>query len=346
MKKLLTLLSSVTFAFAASTVEPGTLNVAVVTPQKVDTVPIGTFLGTYAYPLKAHYTISANTDSFIVDLAVKPFEHVQKAQRLLTLKSPKLLDLQSTYINTLLELEYYDKEVRRLAPLAQKGVVATKKLIESRNRLQKLEASAAFMRDVLHAYGMQDSKVASIAKAHKPDPILFITAPASGNIASLEVQQGSYVTQGQRLATLIDTDECHFEIDMPWQLADTLASGEQLYAQGHRFTLYARAPQIDSVSQTRSIDLHEEGHCGGKGGMSLNITLFRSVKAWKVPASAVVKLKGNEVLFVQQKHGFVPLPVKVLARFGGFCYVHGELNASQPIATSSVIALRNAAGGE
>jgi len=332
-------------SLAAAPIDPGTLQVALSVPEASDSVPVGSYLGSYTYPPHARYTVSANTDGFVTRLEVRPYERVKKGQTLLTLKSPKLLDLQSGYINTLLELEYYDKEVKRLEPLAQKGVVASKQLIESRNQLQKLQASAAFQRDVLLAYGMEASRLKGIAERHKPDPVLYIAAPASGSIASLEVQNGSYVAEGAVLATLLDTAECHFEIEMPWQTADTLKLGEVLHAGELTFTLFAKSPQIDPLSQTRSLDLHEEGECGQRGGVSMNVALSRAKKAWKIPAASVAELGGRSVVFAKRPNGFEPVEITVLSRREGFCYVTGRLDADMRIAASSVMALRNAAAG-
>ena len=347
MKYIMTLLCTALLPLgAAELINPGTLRVALAAPQASPSVPVGNYLGTYTYPPGARYTVSANTDGFVTKIAVKPFAHVKKGQTLFSLKSPKLLDLQSEYIATLLEQEYYDKEVKRLEPLASKGVVASKQLTESRNQLSKLVASAAFQRDVLLAYGLSSSRIERIAQQHKPDPILQITAPASGSIASLDVQNGSYVAEGAVLAQLIDTTECHFEIDMPWQTTDTLKVGETLTAGELVFTLFAKAPQIDPVSQTRTLDLHEDNACGEHGGASMNLTLSRRTDAWKIPAAAVTELNGTPSVFVKRNGGFEPVAVAVLSRQEGFCYVTGSLSGDDRIAASSVLALRSAAGGE
>ncbi|WP_345988561.1 efflux RND transporter periplasmic adaptor subunit [Sulfurimonas sp. HSL1-2] len=346
MKYIMPLLITLILPLAAADrIDPGTLQVSLSTPKAQTQLPLGNYLGTYTYPPSSRFTVSANTEGFVTRIAVKPFAHVKKGQTLFTLKSPKLLDMQSEYIATLLELEYYDKEVKRLEPLASKGVVASKQLTESRNRRQKLDASAAFQRDVLLAYGLKPSQLTQIASQHKPDPVLTITAPAAGSIATVETQTGGYVAEGAVLAQLIDTTECHFEIDMPWETADTLALGEKLTAGAQAFTVFAKAPQIDPVSQTRTIDLHEGGECGERGGASMNIALSRTAKAWKVPAASVTELDGRSVVFAQRSDGFEPLAVTVLSRREGFCYVTGALNADDRVAASSVLALRSAAAG-
>lgn len=345
MKPFLITLAAGLLCLHAAPIDAGALNVKTAAPQTAATVPMGSYLGTYTYPATHRYTLSANVDGFVTAIAVKPYARVKKEQVLLVLKSPKLLDLQSDYIATQLEREFYRKEIERLAPLAEKGVVASKRYLESKNQYDKLTASAAFKRDVLAAYGMTDTKLDAIAVNRKPDPVLAVKAPADASVAELSVQSGSFVAQGEVLARLVDTSECHFEVDMPWQLAATLQQGETLYSDTGTFTIFAMAPQIDSASQTRGIDLHEAGDCGGRGGATANVTLYRKQSAWKVPASAVVGTETGHALFVAAAGGFTMVPVTVLAQLEGLSFVAGDLHETDRVAVSSVLALKSAAEG-
>jgi biotin carboxyl carrier protein len=330
-----------TQVFAIEIINPGTLQVKTTQPKKSSSIPMGKYLGTYSYPLTHRYTLSANVDGFITVINIKPYIHVKKGDVLFVIKSPKLLDLQSEYISTMLEEEYFLKEVTRLKPLAKKGVVATKRLIESQNKLEKIHASASFQQDVLLAYGMSDKQLKYIKSYHKPDPTIKIIAPVSGNIASMDVQKGTFVSQGKMLAILIDTSECHFKIEMPWRIADTLKLGEKIFAKDKVFTLFAASPLINAVSQTRDLDMHEQGECNQKGGASINIALSREHDAWKIPVSAVVGYEDSSIIFVKRSNGFEPLHVKVLSRYNANSYVEASLKESDEIAVSSVLTLKS-----
>ncbi|WP_297441294.1 efflux RND transporter periplasmic adaptor subunit [Sulfurimonas sp.] len=343
IKNILTLSCLISTLLTAQIIDPGTLEVKTAKPQISQTIPLGVYLGTYEYPLHNKYTISANTDGFITSINIKPYATVTKGDKLFSLKSPKLLDLQSKYIATILEKEYYDKEVTRLIPLVKKGAVANKKLIESQNNLEKLTASVAFKEDVLLAYGMSKQQLKYINSKHKPDPTLNIYAPASGSIASLNVQSGSFVTQGAVLSLLVNTSECHFEISMNWKEADSLHISQKLFTDTEEFEVFAFAPNIDTLSQTRSIDLHQEGNCNARGGVSRNLAFYRKHQAYRVPDSALINYKGSYTVFVKRDNGFEPIPVKLLGSSEGFSYIDAPLNAVDVLAISSVLTLKTIA---
>jgi len=347
MKQFFLALGFLTLAtlHAGDIVKTGSLKVAVAAPQKVDRVPMGSYLGTYTYPAAHRFTISAYVDGFISEIAVKPYATVKKGQKLFVIQSPKLLDLQSDYIATLLELEFYQKEIDRLKPLAEKGVVASKRYSEAKNRYDQLRASSLLKQNLLISYGLSQAQLNRVTSQHRAYPSLVIDAPADGTLSSLDVQVGTFIHQGTTLAKLVDTSECHFEIDVPWQLAETLKQGEVLYSQESAFSITAMSPEIDPISQTRSIDLHEKESCNAQGGASVNITFYRKTEAWMVPASAVVGMERGYAVFVAVEGGYRVLPVTVLAQLEGKNFISAPLTDSDRIAVSSVLALKSAAEG-
>jgi len=331
---------------AQEVIKTGSLKVALAAPKAVETIPMGNYLGSYNYPLAHRYTISAYVDGFITEVNTKPYATVKKGQKLFVIKSPKLLDLQSEYISTLLELEFYAKELKRLKPLSEKGVVASKRYIETKNRYDKFKAQASFQANLLKAYGLSSRQLNSIRQQHKANPTLVLMAPADATISELHLQVGSFIHQGDILAKLVDTSECHFEVDLPWSITASLHQGETLRSDDEVFTIFAISPEIDPVSQTRGVDLHSQKGCEARGGASMNITLYQHKKAWEVPASAVVGMDGRQVIFVAVSGGFKLLYVEVLAQLHGKNYIAAALSPGDKVAVSSVLALKSAAEGE
>ncbi|MDQ7068601.1 MAG: efflux RND transporter periplasmic adaptor subunit [Sulfurimonas sp.] len=343
IKTIVSLTCILSTFLTAQTIQVGTLEVKTVHPKLIDKVPLGVYLGTYEYPLHNRYTISANVDGFITKINIKPFEKVVKGEKLFSLTSPKLLDLQAKYINNILEKEYLEKEVARLTPLVKKGAVANKKLIESLNKLQKFKSTISFEEDVLLAHGMSEKQIKYIKSKHKPDPTLSIFAPQTGSISSLNITSGSFVTQGSVLAKLLNTSECHFSINMNWKEADTLKVGEKVFSDSEEFAVFARSPQIDTISQTRSIDLHQEGNCDAKGGVSRNIAFYREHKAYVISDNALITLNDKYVLFKKTSDGFELVEVKLLGSSNGLSYIEAALSSDDFIAVSSVLTLKTIA---
>lgn len=330
---------------AQELIKTGSLHVTLASPKAVTTIPMGNYLGSYNYPLAHRYTISAYVDGFIAEVNTKPYAAVKKGQKLFVLKSPTLLDLQSNYINTLLELEFYAKELKRLKPLSEKGVVASKRYIEAKNRYDKFKSEADFKANLLKAYGMTSRQLRSIRQQHKANPTLVLLAPADATISELDLQVGSFIHQGDVLAKLVDTSECHFEVDLPWSATKNLNPGDKLRSDDEVFTVFAVSPDIDAVSQTRGVDLHSEEGCAARGGASMNVTLYKHQEAWEVPASAVVGIGNRQAIFVAKEGGFSLQYVEVLAQIHGKNYISATLNDGDKIAISSVLALKSAAEG-
>ena len=330
---------------AEKLIQAGSLKVALASPQKVESVPMGNYLGTYTYPSAHRFTISAYVDGFVSEINVKPYETVKKGQKLFVLQSPKLLDLQSDYITTLLELEFYQKELKRLKPLSENGVVASKRYTEAKNKHDQLKTATAFKQNLLKAYGLSQAQLNKVTSQRKAYPSLTITAPSDSTVSTLAIQVGSFVHQGDTLAKLVDTTECHFEVNIPWQLAASLKQDDKLYSQNNTFTVFTMSPDIDPVSQTRGIDLHEAKGCKAQGGASMSVTLYQKQSAWKVPSSAVVGMENGHVVFVAEKAGFRAVTVTVLAQLEGKNFIAAELTESDRIAVSSVLALKSAAQG-
>ena len=326
-------------------IQAGSLKVTLAAPQKVEKVPMGNYLGTYTYPSAHRFTISAYVDGFVSEINVKPYATVKKGQKLFVLKSPKLLDLQSDYLTTLLEFEFYQKELKRLKPLAEKGVVASKRYTEAKNRHDQIKTMTAFKKNLLKAYGLSTAQLNRITSQHKAYPSLTISAPAETTVSTLEVQVGSFVHQGDTLAKLVNTTECHFEVDIPWQLAASLKQGDKLYSKNNIFNIFAMSPDIDPISQTRGIDLHEKKGCNAQGGASMSVTLYKKQEAWSVPASAVVGMDNGQVIFIAEKEGYRVIPVTVLAQLEGKNFITAALSEDDRIAVSSVLALKSAAEG-
>ncbi|MGB5965741.1 MAG: efflux RND transporter periplasmic adaptor subunit [Sulfurimonadaceae bacterium] len=330
---------------AGDLIKAGSLNVTLASPKKVEKVPVGSYLGTYTYPAAHRFTISAYVDGFVSEIAVKPYAMVKKGQKLFVLQSPKLLDLQSDYIATLIELEFHQKEIARLKPLSEKGVVASKRYTEAKNMYDQLKASIVFKQSLLKAYGLSQTQINKVTAQHKAYPSLVISAPENATVSSLDVQVGTFIHQGATLAKLVDTTECHFEIDLPWQLAATLTQDDKLYSQESTFSIFAMSPEIDPVSQTRSIDLHEEKDCKAQGGASVNVTFYRKTEAWVVPSSAVIGMDNGYAVFVAAEGGYRSVPVTVLAQLEGKNFISAPFTDDDRIAVSSVLTLKSAAEG-
>lgn len=336
-------LSLISLLQAGPIISTGNLQVKQISPEAVTQVPLGHYLVGYMNPPAAHYTVSANTDSFVTAIHIEKYTSVRKGDRLFTLKSPRLLELQAQFIGTLIDMDYYQKEKNRLRPLAEKGVVASKRYLETKNKILRLTASAESTKDIMRTYGMDEKTITKITKQRKAHPYITLSAPAKMQIENMTVNSGDFLPQGESLATLVDPALCHLEVELPWQTASTIKTGERLNAQEMRLTVISIAPTIDPRSQTKAIHLKMQESCDGRGGASINTMLFRQKEAWRLPGNAVISLDGKSVIFKREDSGYQIVEVTLLSRESDLVYVTGKLDEAMSIAASSLIALKSAA---
>jgi len=341
---LLTLSLSLTaLLYAGTIISAGDLQVREVAPERVTQIPMGDHLIGYMNPPAAYFTISANTDGFISAIHVEKYAPVKKGEPLFTLKSPRLLELQSHYIKELIDLDYYQKEHDRLEPLAKKGVVASKRFLETENKMLQLKASIDSTKDVMQTNGIDKRTIRKISKERKTFPYITLRAPKAMQVRSIDVNRGDYLSQGEKMATLVDPSICHLEVDLPWQIAATFKPMDQLEAAGTRLIVASIAPTIDPRSQTKALHLEMQESCKGRGGASINAMLYRQHKAWRVPTAALITLDGKNVLFHAKESGYEVIEVTLLSRSSKYAYITGELEKGMAIAASSLIALKSAA---
>ncbi len=336
-------LSLLSLLQAGSIISTGNLQVKQVNPEAVTQVPLGHFLVGYMNPPASHYTISANTDSFVTAIHIDKYSSVRKGERLFTLKSPRLLELQAQYIGLLIDMDYYQKVENRLRPLAEKGVVASKRYLETKNKMLRLSASAESTKDIMRSYGMDKKTITKITRERKAHPYITLSAPAKMQIENMTVNSGDFLPQGKSLATLVDPALCHLEVELPWQTASTIKADDKLNSDNTQFSVISIAPTIDPRSQTKAIHLKMQESCDGRGGASINTMLFREKEAWRLPSNAVITLEGKNIIFKQEQSGHQVVEVTVLSRESDTVYVTGKLDKTMSIAASSLIALKSAA---
>lgn len=144
----------------------------------------------------------------------------------LRLTHEELVQGQTDFLRTAEELDIVNREIARLEPLAEKGAIAIKTILDRRYEREKLFALQKSQRQGLLLHGLSAEQIDQILKVRtllqgltirvpdeRPDP----TPTAAGGkppvyqVHKLNVERGQYVEAGQRLCTLTDHAELYIE---------------------------------------------------------------------------------------------------------------------------------------
>lgn len=212
--------------------------------------------------------VSAKVAGPVQTIEVRVGDRVEKGDPLVLLSDERI-----QHERDLAEAEYQ-------AALAEEGTARAEldKLHDERDRLQRLEQSAAFSRaqfdDKLNEIAVQQSRIAAVtarlglyrarlglATADLEDTIII--APYAGVVADKHVSPGDWVQVGEPVVALIDDHALEIEADVPSERVAGLKSGNEVafaFDRGapHSATVRAVVPAENPMTRTRAVRFSAE----------------------------------------------------------------------------------------
>lgn len=142
----------------------------------------------------------------------------------LRLTHEELVQAQTEFLRSAEELDIVNREIARLEPLAEKGAIAIKTIIDRRYEREKLLAVQRAQREGLLLHGLSAEQIDGILKRRRLLQSLTIRVPQGRDetaktgprepiyqVQKLQVERGQYVEAGQQLCVLTDHAELYIE---------------------------------------------------------------------------------------------------------------------------------------
>jgi membrane fusion protein, heavy metal efflux system len=213
----------------------GTLNLS---PSQLNAIKIEP-VGTYLFPVEEEAVGNIDFDG---DLSVQVFPlyqgtiiktfvelgaQVQKEQPLYTIKSPDLIQAESTLIGAAATFELTSKELDRAKSLNGTNGVSERELEQATSDQQTADGALKAARDAVRVFGKTDAEIDQMIASRKIDPALVVRSPISGKITSKNAQPGFLVQPGNDPAPYSVAD-----VFVKWMLADVIESDIALFRLG------------------------------------------------------------------------------------------------------------------
>ena len=196
--------------------------------------------GTYQFPVEKE---TVGTISFADDLTVDVFPayqgtiikaflelgtQVNKDQPLYTIKSPDLIQAESTLIGAAATYELTTKELARAKDLYTTNVgVPQKELEQAISDQQTADGALKAARDAVRVFGKTDAEIDQIITSRKIDPALVVRSPISGRVTSFNAPPGLLVQPGSGAAPYTVAN-----VWVKWMLANVIESDIPLFHVG------------------------------------------------------------------------------------------------------------------
>ena len=196
--------------------------------------------GTYEFPVEKE---TVGTISFADDLSVQVFPPyqgtiikafvelgtaVQKGQPLYTIRSPDLIQAESTLISAAATYELTTKELARAKDLyGTNKDIPEKELEQAISDQQTADGALKAARDAVLVFGKTEAEIDQMIASRKIDPALVVRSPISGQITMFNAPAGLLVQPGNGTAPYTVAN-----VAVKWMLANVVESDIPLFQVG------------------------------------------------------------------------------------------------------------------
>jgi len=332
-------------------------------PRQLNSVKIEP-VGSYLFPVEKEAVGSIDYDE---DLAVQVFPAYQgtiiqalgelgakvlKDQPLYTIKSPDLIQAESTLIGAAATFELTNKELVRVQGL---GGIAEREKEQAASDQQTAEGALKAARDAVRVFGKTDAEIDQMIASRKIDPALVVRSPISGKITSKNAQPGFLVQPGNLPAPYSVAD-----VRIKWMLANVMESEIPLFHLGQPVQVRVMSypdrvfkgrvskiyetvdPNTHRVTiRSEIVDPNDELHPGMLANFVIRV--HDPVEATALPSNGVVRESdGTMTAWVtSDRRHFVQRVIKTGLRKDGQVQILGGLQRGELAVTDGAVFLSN-----
>jgi cobalt-zinc-cadmium efflux system membrane fusion protein len=333
------------------------------TPTQLSSIKVEP-IGTYRFPVDREAVGNIDYDG---DLSVQVFPPYQGTiiaslvqlgaevridQPLYTIKSPDLIQAESTLIGAAATFELTNRELARVRGLAG---IAEREREQAISDQQTAEGALKASRDAVRVFGKTDAEIDQMIASRRIDPALIVRSPIPGKITSKNAQPGWLVQPGNLPAPFSVSD-----VTLKWMLANVAESEIPLFHLGepvevrvvsypNRVFLGRVAKIYESVDpgthrgtiRSEIADPKDELHPGMLANFVIRVKA--PIDATAIPAAGVVReADGTMTVWVTaDRRRFVQKDVKVGLRKDGWVEILEGLHPGELAVTDGAVFLSN-----
>jgi membrane fusion protein, heavy metal efflux system len=313
------------------------LGIKTISALSAQTAPVGAMPAMVVLPPDARVAVSAPFSGSIRQIFVIPGQQVAKGQVLATIMSRDALQIGADLKRARTDLGLARATAARTEQLVREGIIAGARAQEARAALAHAETNIS-----------EKSRILAISGANASG-LITLHAPIAGRISAVSVQTGGPI-DGMTAPFVIDASNAYqLDIQVPERLAETVKPGMAVTLPGNiGGRILSVSPGIDPVSRSLIAKASISAAPGIIAGKSLIVSVEGAapMDAVLVPASALTKVDGKDVVFVATANGFTTRQVVAAPAGMGNVLIASGLKPGERVATSGLTELKMLMGGE
>ncbi len=306
-----------------------------VAARAVDNVPLGSVPGTISLPPEARVAVTAPFAGAVVRVYVIEGQEVARGAPLGLVRAAEPVAIGGDLARARSAATLAEARARRLAQLAEEGIIAEARADEARAELEQARASVA-----------QFARMAALGGVG-PDGTMTLRAPIAGRVAHVGVETGGGVDTVSAPFVVEAAGAYQIALQLPERLAQAVRPGMAVEialggegAAPVRGQIIAVAPSLDPVTRSVTARASIGAAPGVIAGRNVTVTILGQGRGIAVPDRAVTRIGEKDHVFVRKGNGWDKRAVTVAARSGGRAVISSGLAAGEVVAGSSVAELK------
>lgn len=302
-------------------------------------------------PPNQMFVISTPLPAMVEQTLVGVGDSVKKGQPIARLQSPALAEAQRGLLQASVQSQLAKENLSRDEALWKDGIIA-----ESRYRTTKgmaLEAQAALSerKQLLRLSGMSDTAIAKLQSGNNLSSLLIMTAPIDGVVLEKSASAGQRLDAAVPMFKIARLNPLALEIQAPLAYTRDLKIGAAIavpaYAASGKLTAIGRS--LTGANQTILLRaMIQQGAENLRPGQFVEASISTSANGgaqWEIPNSAISRIAGKTVVFVETPKGFRAQTINVLNEGAQNSVIGGDFIGDEIIAVRGVSTLKSSMMG-
>ncbi len=298
--------------------------------------------------------VAPQVNGVISELYGSEGDEVEKGDKLALLSSRELAGLKADYRSAMGAERLARADLAREEKLWAEKITSEADLLTARAALHAANAERESAENKLHAVGIGHEVIDDLKSARDGALSEFtVTAPIAGVIVRRPVTLGETVVAGESggtpMFTIVDDSVVWADIAVFKQDLSKVRKGASVTLKDDDGTLLASgeisfiSPIIDETSRTataRVVVDNADGQLRPGQFVTADIALGNGAAILRVPKQAVQLVEGQNVVFIPQGDGYVPLPVVTGEESNGYVAIRSGLDEGQSFVAQGAFTLK------
>jgi cobalt-zinc-cadmium efflux system membrane fusion protein len=250
--------------------------------------------------------ISPLVEGRVRSVFVSRGDWVKRGDRLFVMEGPAIINLQKDYLDAAAIFPVLKSDFERQKGLLEEEVASQKVFEMARADFLAARAQLSALTAQMELFGVN---VEQLEESGEIASGITVTAPISGNVTMQEVQQGMFLSAGEKVMEIIDSESVYVEMDVYEAGINGLSEGMEVLVHPSGDSPEEYEAKVVRVSrkvnpESRSISVHatlKEPAPALLPDMFVNARIQKnSGEMWMLPGDAVVDVENRKWVLVQE----------------------------------------------